>query len=119
MTARLTFPRARRLTLASEFAKVKAEGKAVHGRLLTLGCLSVDDCPRFRAGIVVSKRIGQASVRNSVRRKLRAIIRIEQKKVTDGLWLVLIARSPSAGAPFSTLRDEWLRLAERASILAP
>jgi hypothetical protein len=37
----------------------------------------------------------------------------------DGVWLVVVARPYAAKATHQQLRDEWLRLAERASILAP
>ncbi len=47
------------------------------------------------------------------------MIRIEQGRLIDGLWLVVIARPASAEAPYSALRDDLLRLAERASLLAP
>jgi hypothetical protein len=36
-----------------------------------------------------------------------------------GTWLVVVARPYAANASYNQLKDEWLRLAERASILAP
>jgi ribonuclease P protein component len=73
----------------------------------------------FRAGFITSKRIGGAVARNRVRRRLRDIVRTQQGRLREGFWFVVIARPAAVHASYSALKDEWLRLAERASILAP
>jgi ribonuclease P protein component len=113
----LTFSKAKRLTLPVEFTRVKNQGKTERGRLLLLGVLAHEE--QFRVGFVTSKRIGGAVVRNRVRRRLREIVRTHQTRLRSGFWLVVVAHPPAARATFGELRDEWLRLAERASILAP
>jgi len=115
----LSFPKTRRLTLSSEFARVKGQGTAERGRFLVLGALKVKEETSFRAGFVTPKHIGGAVVRNRVRRRLRNIVRTTQPQLRAGLWLVVVARPHAAKATHEQLRDEWLRLAERASILAP
>jgi ribonuclease P protein component len=118
-SCRLLFPKTRRLTLTSDFARVRTEGQNVRGRLLILGFLRTKRTERFQAGFVTSKRIGGAVVRNRVRRRLRDIVRTEQGRLQEGFWCVVIARPAAARASYRALKDEWLRLAERASILAP
>lgn len=113
------FGKNRRLQRPAEFARVKTEGKAARGALLVLGVLAVESTEPFRAGIVTSRRVGGAVVRNRVRRRLREIVRRHQARVRPGFWLVTIARPPAARASYRALEDEWLRLAERAFILAP
>ena len=115
----LSFPKSNRLTLPSEFARVKGQGTTERGRYLVLGALKVKDEKSFRAGFVTPKHIGSAVVRNRVRRRLRDIVRTAQPRLGAGLWLVVVARPYAANASYDQLRDEWLRLAERASILAP
>ena len=115
----LSFSKERRLVRPEEFAQVKAEGVAHRGRTLVLGVLAREQEQLFRAGFVTSKRIGGAVVRNRVRRRLRDIVRTEQRRLREGFWLVVIARPAAARASYDALKDEWLRLAERASILAP
>jgi ribonuclease P protein component len=68
---------------------------------------------------VTSKRVGGAVVRNLVRRRLREIVRRHQHELRSGIWVVVIARPAAAQASYSTLEDEWLRLAKRTFILAP
>ena len=116
---RLLFPKTRRLTLTTQFARVRTEGQNVRGRLLILGFLRTESTEHFQAGFVTSKRIGGAVVRNRVRRRLRDAVRAEQGRLREGFWFVVIARPPAARASYAELKDEWLRLAERASILAP
>jgi ribonuclease P protein component len=116
---RLSFPKTRRLVRTVEFARVKSEGTAHRGRTLVLGVLAREEEKLFRVGFVTSKRIGGAVVRNRVRRRLRDIVRTQQGRLRGGFWLVVIARPAAARASYGTLKDEWLRLAERASILAP
>ena len=58
-------------------------------------------------------------MRNRVRRRLREIVRTEQERIEDGVWCVVIARPAAARSSYRALKDEWLRLAKRASILAP
>ena len=113
---RFRFPAARRLKLSRDFARVRAEGRTVRGGLLMLGVLPVEEEVAFRVGLVTSKRIGGAVVRNRVRRRLREIVRRHQHALPQGHWLVVIARPAAAQADFATLEQEWLRLAQRAEL---
>lgn len=114
-----SFGRDRRLTSASEFGRVRTEGQVARGTLLVLGLLETGEAKPFRAGFVTSKRVGSAVIRNRVRRRLREIIRRHQHETRNGLWIVVIARAAAARATYAALEDEYLRLAKRASILAP
>ena len=115
----LSFPKTKRLTLSSEFARVKGQGTTERGRYLVLGAANVKEEKSFRAGFVTPKHIGTAVVRNRVRRRLRDIVRTQQSRLRPGIWIVVVARPYAANATHPQLKDEWLRLAERASILAP
>jgi len=72
-----------------------------------------------KAGIITSKRVGGAVVRNKVRRRLRELIRASRPDFPPGAWIVAIAKPASATASFEELRGEWLLLARRLSILPP
>jgi ribonuclease P protein component len=116
---KLSLPKTKRLILSSEFARVKGQGTTERGRYLVLGAAKVKEEKSFRAGFITPKHIGTAVTRNRVRRRLRDIVRTEQPRLQTGLWIVLVARPYAANATHQELKDEWLRLAERASILAP
>ena len=112
-----SFPKARRLTRRSEYERVKRDGSARSGKLLTLGVVRVEDFGPCRVGFVTSARLGGAAVRNRVRRRLREIVRQRQHDLREGFWIVLVARKDAAAAGYRALEHEWLRLARRAFIL--
>jgi ribonuclease P protein component len=112
-----SFPKGRRLTRASEYERVKRDGSARGGKLLTLNVLPVEPSGPCRAGFITSRRLGSAVVRNRVRRRLREIVRRHQHNLRQGVWIVLVARKDAAAAGYRALEHEWLRLARRASIL--
>jgi ribonuclease P protein component len=116
---RFKFPRTYRLSRAFEFNLVKASGKSWTGKHLVLATLARDNDAPSRIGIVATRRLGDAVTRNQVRRKIREIFRLNQHRIRKGFWLVTIARFSSAVAAYEELERDWLRLAERASILAP
>ena len=112
-----SFSKARRLTRAPEYARVKRDGLIQRGKLLTLSAAVVENSSRCRVGLITSRRLGSAVVRNRVRRRLREIVRKHQHHLPQDLWLVLIAKRAAVSASYRALEDEWLRLARRASIL--
>jgi ribonuclease P protein component len=114
---KFSFSKRRRLTRQSEFQSVKNAGRVQRGRLILLSALSGQR--EFRAGFVTSRKTGGAVVRNRVRRRLREIVRKHQHEIANDTWLVTIALPAAARATSPMLEDEWLRLAKRASILAP
>jgi ribonuclease P protein component len=114
---RLRFPSTARLTEAGEFAHMRREGRTFPGRLVVLSVLGgPDGAAPARVGIITSKRVGGAVVRNRVRRRLRELFRTARPRLRPGLWLVLIARAPAATAGFAELRAEWERLARRGGL---
>ena len=83
-----------------------------------LGVLVHPEAPRARVGIVTTRKVGMAVVRNRIRRRIREVFRLHQFDLVAGVWLVTVARPSAATATFRELERDWLRLAERASILA-
>jgi len=116
---RFKFSRSSRLSRASEFKLVKTSGKSWTGKHLVLAILKRETETATRIGIIATKRLGNAVSRNQIRRRIREIFRLNQHRIQRGLWLVTIARRSSATAAFDELERDWLRLVERASILAP
>ncbi|MBV8376668.1 MAG: ribonuclease P protein component [Verrucomicrobia bacterium] len=98
---------------------VKTSGKSWTGKHLVLAVLAREAEATSRIGIITSKRLGNAVTRNQIRRRIREIFRLNQHQIQTGIWLVTIARVSSATATFEEIRRDWLRLVERASILAP
>ena len=114
---RLRFPKAARLTQTAEFARVRTEGRPVHGKMMVLGVLKGCGDLDGRVGIVTSKRVGNAVIRNRVRRRLRELFRAMRPRLIPGLWLVIVAKSSTAKASLAVLGEEFSQLAQRGRIL--
>ena len=114
---RLRFPKAARLTQTAEFARVRAEGRPIHGKMITLGVLKGCGEKDGRVGIVTSRRVGNAVIRNLVRRRLRELFRAIRPRLIPGLWLVVVAKSPAAKATSAALGEEFSQLVQRGRIL--
>jgi ribonuclease P protein component len=114
---RLRFPKAVRLTRASEFALLKREGSSFHGRYIVLSVLREATTLTTRVGIITSRRVGGAVVRTRVRRRLRELFRQSRHQIQPGWWLVVVARPHAARAAFEQLRAEWVQLIRRSGIV--
>mgnify|MGYP006289835419 CR=1 FL=1 len=77
-----------------EFKKVYENGKSYATRNLVIYCLNYEKGKKNRYGLSVSKKIGNAVVRNRLKRRLREIIReIEKEKEFKGYDIIFIARN--------------------------
>ena len=87
-------PDCTRLTRRAEFLRVAKSGRkaAVHG--LVLQALARDDINPARLGFTVTKKVGNAVIRNRTRRRLREAARLLLKATpVQGMDLVLIGRA--------------------------
>lgn len=109
-------PDPRRLTQRAEFLRVAAKGKkaAVHG--LVLQALSRGDDTGPRLGFTVTKKVGNAVIRNRTRRRLRAAARLVLQDIpAEGYDLVLIGRDTTRGRLFAHLLDDFRRALTKAT----
>jgi len=114
----LRFPKSARLFRASEFQRMRQEGKSFHGKFMVLSVLKDLPTPDVRVGLITSRRVGGAVERNRVRRRLREIVRVARPQIPSGTWLTLVARQAAAAASLQNLAAEWQQLAQRSFILA-
>lgn len=104
-----------RLARNEDFRRVRREGRSWSAPLLVLQTFG-NNLPHSRLGLVVSKRVGTAVVRNRVRRRLREAARDRWPSIKPGWDVVLIARVPAAGADFWQLSSAMDTLFERAGL---
>ena len=117
MRRSLSFPKSRRLTRASEFERVRREGRAHHGGLLILGVLAAKQVHGFRAGFVTARRLGGAAVRNRVRRRLKEIVRLSAATgLSSGHDYVLIGRRAALSLPFDQITEDFKRALRRLRV---
>jgi len=98
-----------RLRKRAEFLAVRA-GEKRRGRLFLVEALRRADegVPRF--GVTVTKKVGNAAVRNRIRRRLKEAMRVHAADdMAAGSDYVIVARRDVLAAPFSTLKAELAR----------
>jgi len=70
----------------------------------------------LRFGISVSKKVGNAVLRNRVRRRLREVLRAALPDLRVGFDAVLVARAAASSAEFEVLSQAVLELFRRARL---
>lgn len=103
-----------RLRSSRDFAAVRRDGRSrADGLLVLVSRPNNLDVTRF--GFIVSKRVGNAVVRNRVRRRLKEAARLSQ---IEGGWdLVFIARQGASSADYQELSGSVKKLLARANVL--
>ena len=76
-----------------------------------------NNLPYSRFGFSVSNRIGNAVVRNRIKRRLRECMRLRQDAILPGWDLVLVARQPIRDANYHEMDAACARLVRRAQLL--
>jgi len=107
-----------RLRRRAEFLRVAAKGRraAVHG--LVLQALRRDDEGPAQLGFTVTRKIGNAVVRNRTRRRLKEAARaLLRDRAIEGVDLVLIGREGTRDRRFADLVDDLQRALVKAGIV--
>ena len=100
------------------FRQVRQQGSSWTDRLLVM-CILPNALPVSRFGFSVSKRIGNAVVRNRVRRRVGEVIRLRLHAIAQGWDVVFIARNPIAQATYDQIEQACVRLLTRANLWQP
>ena len=108
--------RERRLTRDAEFKLVRSQGQSWAHRLVVLHARP-SGLEITRVGFSVGKRIGNAVVRNRVRRRLREAARSLKERQRPGWDTVIIARGPIVEASFGEIRSAVEGLYRKAGLL--
>ncbi|MCW5836123.1 MAG: ribonuclease P protein component [Labilithrix sp.] len=111
------FGRARRIRRRADFVRVQSNGERATSRHFVLLVCARErdretDEPRTapsRLGIVATRKVGDATMRNRIKRVCRECFRLWPGFVPDGIDLVVIARSGAATLTLADVRDEWSR----------
>ena len=70
-----------------------------------------------RLGVITSRRIGKAHVRNRARRLMRESFRLHQHELLQPVDLVLVARRSIVGRRFHSVERHFLSLLKKAGLL--
>ena len=105
--------RSLRLTGNKQFTRIRGEGNSAANRFLVIRFLP-NGLDHSRFGFMVSRRIGNAVVRNKVKRRLREAVRLTPVKA--GWDAVFIARSGTERAGYQELKQAAGNLLHRVHL---
>ena len=95
------------MTRAFQFARVRNEGPSVAGRLIVLSAAPLADPEEpSKFGIICTKKIGCAVVRNKLRRRVREILRAHGEPFQQGVHMVCVLRWRAVEASYSDLERD-------------
>lgn len=107
-----------RLTRRAEFLRVAAKGRKAPMPGLVLQALKRGDDAPARLGFTVTKKVGNAVIRNRTRRRLKEAARLLLRdQPLAGADLVLIGRDATRSRDFAALREDLLRALAKAGVL--
>ena len=108
------FRAADRLRKRAEFTRVQQQGRRVAGRFVTLLILA-NDCTAPRLGLIASRKLGPAVMRNRAKRRLRELFRRHREVLGDhaALDIVAIPRRELGAAAFPDVEADFLNTLRR------
>ncbi|MDT8903356.1 ribonuclease P protein component [Anaeroselena agilis] len=109
-------PKSGRLRRNKSFQAVYRSGKSFANRQMVLYILPQRGSER-RVGFAAGKRLGNAVVRNRVKRLLREAYRLKQHQIKHGFDLIIVGRQALVKETLPTVTAALLHLCERAKIL--
>lgn len=108
------FPKSARLLKSAQFDRVmKRRQSAGDGMVVVYA--APNDCKHPRLGLIVSRKVGNAVVRNRWKRSIREAFRLEQPNLPQQLDIVVLPRR-GAEPDVARLRQSLPRLAAKIDI---
>ena len=102
-----TLPRRERIRRRPDFLRVQNGGVRTRGRYLTLFARP-NGLDVHRLGVVATRRLGGAIVRNRCKRLVREIYRHHKPRATQPTDYVVMPRPGFSTRPFPTLTSDFL-----------
>lgn len=106
-------PPQRRVLRSGDFARIERQGTRASATLLVVIARVRHDGRPGRVGFTVSRKVGNAVVRNRVRRRLRELVR-RHKGWLHARDLIVIVKPEAATADAAALGAQLAALVERA-----
>jgi ribonuclease P protein component len=106
-----SYPKTARLRRRAEFLEVQREGRRRHSEHLVVIRRPARG-GSSRLGVTVSKRVGNAVVRNHVKRFLREVFRVHRGEIMPPTDVLVIAKPGADTLTYAQAATEFLRSLE-------
>lgn len=102
-----SFDKKSRILKRDDFLRIGQKGRRLRTKYFTVLYIE-NDIGNKRCGLTVSKKIGNAVIRNRVKRRLREFFRLNRDNLKSSTDYIFIARKGSSQIKYSELSDELL-----------
>lgn len=109
-------PQRLRLRRSEDFERLRQTGRTYRQRLLLVNA-APNEVGHNRYGFVTGKRLGNAVIRNRVRRLLQASIRALHPRLRVSYDLVIVAHPAAVGQPLTAIQRTVIELMSQADLL--
>ncbi|GAB7232191.1 ribonuclease P protein component [Facklamia hominis] len=100
-----------------DYQKVFHQGQSIANRQLVIYQYSKPNQEYFRVGLSVGKKIGNAVVRNQIKRYLRQAVFELREVIQPDLDFLLIARKDIVGRPYQEVKSSVIHVMNLAGII--
>lgn len=106
-----------RLRNRADFSRVYRHGKSFANHQFVVYWFTRKEVEQFRLGVSVSKKVGNAVVRNRMRRLVKEIVRHQAADIASGLDIVFIVRKGALIMDYKELEKSALHVLRKAKLL--
>lgn len=106
-----------RIKANKEFQQIYKNGKSFANRQFIIYKYKNQDIDHFRIGLSVSKKIGNAVIRNRVKRYIRQVFTELKEDINDQYDYIIIARKPVAEMDFFQVKKSLIHVMKIAKAL--
>jgi ribonuclease P protein component len=104
--SQFSFPKSERLAKRPQFEEVMAKGRRTRVSSICTLFMMVNGLGRKRLGIIASKKIGNAVIRNRAKRKIREAFRRIKDRIDPGMDIVVISGKDLVPLSVCTLEEK-------------
>lgn len=113
----LKFSRAMRVKQGRDFSRIREQGQRLVNGCLIANWRALPPESPIRLGVITSRKIGNAVVRNRARRLMREVFRVHQHDLAQPIELILVARASIAGKGLDSVEKDFLKTLRKAGLL--
>ena len=113
-----SFPKSARIQASSDFRNHKEKGERLAKGCLLANWQLLPSDSFTRLGVVTSRHLGKAVIRNRARRLMRECFRLHKKKLRSEVDLILVARKSIAKKSFFDVEKDFIALLKKCNLLS-
>ncbi len=106
-----------RLRNRADFSRVYRHGRSFANHQFVVYWFQKKDIEQFRMGVSVNKKVGNAVVRNRMRRVVKEIVRHHAEEIVPHIDMIFIVRKGALTLSYQELEKSILHVLRKSSLL--